>query len=178
MIGVEYTRISGPGGRISSDLPCLIQGGGPIIKDGVDVFRESLGWAFANCQSRYTILLERKIDTIKADNNTVLTKWRILDAVILPPTSYMDLDTSADPLHVYQDGDCLLDGKTGTALFATLRWGDRGEDDYDPVSGIEWADWQTGIEQAWAFDLDALRIVPVSTKRVKCGKQWYDEDED
>ncbi|PZA14246.1 hypothetical protein DNK49_22910 [Azoarcus communis] len=154
LIGTEYVYLM-PRMRIVPGLSCTHEGGERVRRDHHEV-SDDHSIVFANCQGHYVVLLTEIVGRVDSSN-----KLRVLDAVALPPTSYESLDISEDPLQFEYDGYCTLDGYTGTSMIVTLRYGGRTE----PGEEI---DWQSGLAQAWGYDLDALKIVPIDLKRVVC----------
>lgn len=154
LIGSEYVLFVN-GMRIMPGLSCTDEGGGVIERDK-RVVSDRYRAGYANCQGRYVVMLTEVVGRVDGG-----IKRKILDAVALPPTSYESLDTSDDPLHFEYDGYCTLDGETGTSMIVTLRYGGRTE----PGEEI---DWQSGLEQAWGYDLEALKIVPIDLQRIVC----------
>lgn len=121
---------------------CVNLGGGVIDIDG----QEKSDWALdhASCGNRTMALLKRDVGT-----EGRYVRWRIVDTYLAPPIK--------KGTRLYQQGDCELDGKIDTTFYALARMGKRQAVNH-----------RTGVLAAWTVDLEAQKIVPVSTRRVVC----------
>jgi hypothetical protein len=158
LIGLQYRLAPGIlNGQVIAERPsCSHVGGATMYVDGHAVD----GWAYSefSCSGRPIALLERRTD--ETDGRPT---WKIVDTLLLPNYS-LDDPNRPKALKLYFNGECELDGKTDTLFFALVRFGKR-----------ERIDWRTGVEKAWGFDLNAQRIVPLSTKRIVCHQMEPEE---
>jgi hypothetical protein len=154
LIGLEYRLAPGvTNGQVIAEHPtCTHLGGAVMWMNGRSV--DDWGFSQLLCNGHPIIALEHKVHSV--DPNP---KWRVVDAQSLPPYERNADEGRPHALRLHFTGECALDGRTDTLFFVLLRWGKR-----------ERVDWRTGIERAWGFNLDAERIVPLSTRRIVCEK--------
>ena len=138
---------------IFGDLSCVAEGRVPVVVR--DKASKELEGSLATCRGEHVLLLERFIGDWKKGD----LRWRIVDAVVLPPVLVLFDASRPEGPYLYQPSGeaCTLDGRYGTSVLAAVREGK-----------AERITWRNGIEHAWTFDLKRGRIVPISPKRVVC----------
>lgn len=154
LIGLEYQLSTGTtNGQTIAEHPSCSNVGGTLMWVRGKSFDDWSAGEF-ECKGQRILLLKRQVNASGA-----AVRWRIVDTQLLPPYApgFDDKRPFAPRLH--STGECALDGRTDTLFFVLLRWGKR-----------ERVDWRTGVERAWGFNLDAERIVPLSTRRIVCEK--------
>lgn len=151
LIGREYT-VSFQGDQIiPGESNCTYQYGRRLHLDGI----EQKGWSIAQvrCQGRTVIMLERLLGRADAPDLT----WRIIDTQVLPRYAMYWNPRRPNALHMFQNSECTLNGKSDTDFIVMVRMGK-----HDKIDG------RTGVERAWTFDTEQGRIVPLSTRHIVC----------
>ena len=140
--------------RLFGHLSCVLVGSGPVGSRGF--LHKGWGDTLVQCGDRYVMMLMR----FHEGKTHAEDRWRVVDAVPLPPVVGILPDASRpDGPYLYTPDECMLDNRWGTSLYAIVQVGARKR-----------MDWRTGVEGAWGYDLKRQRIVPLSTKRVVCTK--------
>lgn len=149
LVGIEYLE-DAPSVRIAPHLSCTTQGGGMLTIDGVT--HDDWWQGFVDCQGRSVLTLERRLRSQEKS-----TTWRIVDAVLLPPNGMDPGPKRKNALSMVGMESCDLEGRPNTVFHVAARFGKRKR-----------IDWRTGVKQAWTFDLEAGRIVPLPTRGIVC----------
>lgn len=150
LFGLEYAA-QAPGRPIlPGRLSCTEQASGPLMLDGQA--QEAWAVGLARCQGRSLVLLKRVLGEAGGQ-----MKWRIEDALLLPPLEPRRDGGSMDGLQVAIPGECALAGRKDTSLVALVRWGKRKR-----------IDWRHGVKQVWTFDTASARIVRLPTRHAVC----------
>ncbi|WP_151636138.1 hypothetical protein [Noviherbaspirillum aerium] len=152
LYGIEYTpqlmgELIAPG--ISQ---CTYQGGGTLQLDGVD--RSDWAKDYVHCNNHVVILLSKKVGESRGYD-----LWRTVDVLPLPKLDLQRNRRQPNKLVLYSsfEGLCSVQGRYGMDFIALLQWGKRDR-----------IDWQTGVKQAWTFDIRQERIVPLPTRDIRC----------
>lgn len=152
LIGLEHEAL-GDHQLLAEHLSCRYVGSGTITlnQHPQGEWSDSL----ADCQGRFVMTLDKLVQSGTGERR----RWRIVDAVLLPPALISkDADRPEGPyLYNASFDDCTLDGRYGTSFYALVRHGKR-----DRMT------WRSGVAGAWGFDLRQGRIVALSLRRVVC----------
>lgn len=147
LIGSEYTGL----GIESLQPSCKDAGGGPLFA-GTDILQD---WDIGNlyCQGRPVLALKKFLGRVGD-----LPRWRIVDAVVIPAYEPNGSPGGPGTLQIMGTGPCTLDGKRDEYILVLVREGRRQKRNGE----------REEVAYSWRFDIQHEKIVPISTKRVRC----------